>query len=332
MARESLDIRDDDAAAGGEAVSGGFKYSKEEVKEQRKATLEFLKRVGKSLFTGKDLVSVSMPVTLFEPRSFLERVTDVWSFAPHYLRLANETGDKVERFKLIMAMAIASLRQTVIARKPFNPILGETFEASFEDGAQIFAEQTSHHPPVSHYEVDGPNGDYHIDGYAAWSASLKGPNSLKGHQTGPINIRLRDGTEYTYNLPYLVLQGIMVGTRVLQYEGVMKFRDISNNLECDLAFNPDKAGGFFKSLFSRKKRAPADTISGECKRGEETLFEVQGSWLSHLECNGKRYWTIDEVKKSTPTLVDNPLPSDCRYREDLIALKSGDQKTAQKYS
>lgn len=100
------------------------------------------------------------------------------AFQANYLY--TETKDKAEKMKLVIAMAIASLRQTVIAKKPFNPILGETYEATFEDGAKIYAEQTSHHPPVSHYEVDGPDGTYHIDGYAAWSASLKSGNSLKG--------------------------------------------------------------------------------------------------------------------------------------------------------
>ena len=37
---------------------------------------------------GKDLVSVSMPVELFEPRSFLERLTDNWSYATTFLNRA----------------------------------------------------------------------------------------------------------------------------------------------------------------------------------------------------------------------------------------------------
>jgi hypothetical protein len=32
--------------------------------------------------------------------------------------------------------------------KPFNPILGETYQA-FIDGCPIYGEQTSHHPPIS---------------------------------------------------------------------------------------------------------------------------------------------------------------------------------------
>ena len=32
--------------------------------------------------------------------------------------------------------------------KPFNPILGETFECSF-GGIPVYTEQISHHPPIS---------------------------------------------------------------------------------------------------------------------------------------------------------------------------------------
>jgi len=32
--------------------------------------------------------------------------------------------------------------------KPFNPVLGETYQG-FIDGCPIYGEQTSHHPPIS---------------------------------------------------------------------------------------------------------------------------------------------------------------------------------------
>ena len=37
--------------------------------------------------------------------------------------------------------------------KPFNPILGETFQAFYSDGTVIDIEHTSHHPPISHFLV-----------------------------------------------------------------------------------------------------------------------------------------------------------------------------------
>lgn len=41
-------------------------------------------------------------------------------------------------------------------KKPFNPILGETWEAGLPDGSSIFMEQISHHPPVSAFHLEGP--------------------------------------------------------------------------------------------------------------------------------------------------------------------------------
>jgi len=41
-------------------------------------------------------------------------------------------------------------------RKPFNPILGETWQAHLADGTSIFLEQISHHPPVSAFQLIGP--------------------------------------------------------------------------------------------------------------------------------------------------------------------------------
>ena len=62
----------------------------------------------------------------------------------------------------------------------------------------------------------------------------------------------------------------------------------------------------------------------------EPISELKGSWLSHLDIEGKRYWTLG---KDLPyELVEEklPIPSDCRLREDLQSLYSSDVKSAQK--
>ena len=41
--------------------------------------------------------------------------------------------------------------------KPFNPILGETFQAYYPDKTVINIEHTSHNPPVSHFFVEDYN-------------------------------------------------------------------------------------------------------------------------------------------------------------------------------
>jgi hypothetical protein len=49
--------------------------------------------------------------------------------------------DPVERMKLVITFALSGLHNTCKQKKPFNPILGETYQAVFEDGTQIYCEQ-----------------------------------------------------------------------------------------------------------------------------------------------------------------------------------------------
>lgn len=57
---------------------------------------------------GKNIISVSLPVRIFEPRSMIERVCDWWGFHPIYLELA-ANSDPLERFKLVITMVLAGL-------------------------------------------------------------------------------------------------------------------------------------------------------------------------------------------------------------------------------
>ena len=42
--------------------------------------------------------------------------------------------------------------------KPFNPLLGETFEYQVPGRYKFLAEQVSHHPPISSYILIGDSG------------------------------------------------------------------------------------------------------------------------------------------------------------------------------
>ena len=53
----------------------------------------------------------------------------------------------------------------------------------------------------------------------------------------------------------------------------------------------------------------------------EPLCQITGSWLKNVEIDGKEYWKMDEVRPFPQKCSKNALPSDWRYREDLIWLK-----------
>jgi len=68
-----------------------------------------------------------------------------------------------------------------------------------------------------------------------------------------------------------------------------------------------------------------DDIAGKItdKSGKD-VGHVTGSWLSHLDIDGTRYWDIERDKPLRHIPERTPLPSDWRYREDLIWLHKGD--------
>jgi hypothetical protein len=331
------------------APAGGYicTLSEEDLASQRGVIWDLVKSFGKNLVASKELTSISMPVRLFEPRSYLERLTDGWWSAPSFLNKAAHTSDPVERFKLVMTFAVSGFFNTVENQKgkPFNPVLGETYQATFEDGTRIHAEQASHHPPITCWQVFGPEDCYHFYGFGEWSASFRG-NSVKGHQAGPNIINFADGGSITYSLPEAHVGGILFGDRIIEYLGTIDFRDEQNGLSCDLVINPNDQK-LFSSFFSSKKKVPTDYMRGEIVRFKNkedikkprakvsdsdyaVLCKVQGSWLSCIEFDGERYWEWNDSKLKiyTPIPVEDPLPSDSRFREDCKYLAKGDLETA----
>jgi hypothetical protein len=324
-------------------LDGGVVFTDEEqLAMQRKVAWDLVKQVGNNLMEGKDLTRVSLPVQIFEPRSFLERVTDYWCYMPRFLPAAAACQDPLERFKLVVAFGMAGLFNTSKQKKPFNPILGETFEASFEDGTALFLEQSSHHPPVTQYQAIGPHGSFQYSGNIQFHAAFRG-NSLRGQWSGLSRVTFRDGTEIDWEIPPCTIRGIMWGTRRFNYVDTVTFRDARNGLECHIAFNPDQRG-FLKSMFSRAPKPRADAFRGEITRvppaapgggarrapppskatqGAKPVCVVEGSWISHLEIAGRRVWDTS-FPKSQVILPRDPLPSDPRFREDLAALSRED--------
>jgi len=102
----------------------------EELSTQDGIILEVMKRAGKQLLEGKNMVSVSLPVKIFEPRSMLKRITDNWGTTMLYLNKIAECGNPIQRMKYYIAFALSGLHMGLKQLKPFNPILGETYEVN----------------------------------------------------------------------------------------------------------------------------------------------------------------------------------------------------------
>ena len=356
-----------------QVATGGLKLTdKEMTKKQKGVLMEVLKSFGAAILEGKSAVSLSLPVRIFEPRSMLNRIVDAWIYAPMYLtKAALTTTDSIERFKLCMVFAFAGLHQCVGQLKPFNPILGETYQTELSDGSKVYCEHTSHHPPISNFSIYGRG--YLVWGHFVFSGSFK-TNALTQVQTGPIHIDFDDGVRVTYTMPYLRSGGFLWGDRLVEILGEMVFKDVTNGHVCQLQFNPDEKkgmGGMFStsktpsdvcrgSIVSRRRSRTSSTSSstssgnngpGEYSNDSSALegqnvqnpenpnqddtnvVSVSGSWLQELKFNDTCYWDIDADLPEATTRIPTAevLPSDCRFREDLIHLSRDNLEDAQEW-
>jgi hypothetical protein len=77
---------------------------------------------------GKDMTKMTLPVSFNEPTSLLYRVVEDMEYTD-LLNVAAERDDSMERMVYVAAFAASEYASTIgRVAKPFNPLLGETYE------------------------------------------------------------------------------------------------------------------------------------------------------------------------------------------------------------
>ena len=89
--------------------------------------------MGANLIQRKSVINISLPVNIFDERSFLQKQAESFGLFPYFLKKAAKEINPVERMKWIAALRIASMNIGVQMKKPFNPILGETYQGNVAD-------------------------------------------------------------------------------------------------------------------------------------------------------------------------------------------------------
>lgn len=140
--------------------------------------------------------------------------------------------------------------------KPFNPILGETFQSKVGE-TLIYAEQTSHHPPILNYYVKNPN--FKAFGYAEVEI-IAGPNSIKGENKGKFYIQFNDGVIYRVYPPKFSATGITIGKRYMNMTECLALEDIKNNIISVINFSREEKS-FFGKLFGSGPKIFPDYVT-----------------------------------------------------------------------
>jgi hypothetical protein len=290
----------------------------------------------KNLFSGKGILNISLPVEIFNVDSNLQRLCEAMSLAPDLLeRKALATQDPLERFRYCLAFALSNSVIYFDIDKPFNPILGETFQGLI-DSCPVYAEQISHHPPISSVLLVGRG--YRV--YANLEAKVYiHLNSGEGVNEGVYTIEFDDGQKVLFETAPGEVSGLAVGDRKYRIKGKMMVLDPQNRF-CSVVSFEDESG-----LFSAKKWHFSDQMEGSIwrvtpsfvrsyftnerkrepgapakKEIEETLGNISGRWVERLLIDGQEYYDIAEVPHEM-VHYGYPLNSNSDYREDLFYRK-----------
>jgi hypothetical protein len=201
----------------------GLEFIDEVTLEKQRSVISYIiGKIGSNLVNGKSVMNVSLPIYIFDSRSLLDTFAYDYRLASHYLEKAAMISDKLERIKLITTYYITAFHFSLALTKPFNPIIGETFQAKVGNNL-VYLEQTSHHPPISHYYVKNPN--FVSYGYINIEPST-GPNTLTADNKGLRIVKLNDGTTYQIKMPKFYMTGLSVGNRFVNFVGNLVVEDI----------------------------------------------------------------------------------------------------------
>uniref|UniRef100_G3SYX7 Oxysterol-binding protein n=1 Tax=Loxodonta africana TaxID=9785 RepID=G3SYX7_LOXAF len=186
---------------------------------------------------GKDLSKVSMPVQLNEPLNTLQRLCEELEYSS-LLDQASHMADPCERMVYIAAFAVSAYSSTYhrAGCKPFNPVLGETYECERPDrGFRFISEQVSHHPPISACHAESENFIFWQD--MKWKNKFWG-KSLEIVPVGTVNVSLpRFGDHFEWNKVTSCIHNILSGQRWIEHYGEVLIRNTQDSsCHCKITF------------------------------------------------------------------------------------------------
>ncbi|KAJ2691111.1 Oxysterol-binding protein 4 [Coemansia sp. RSA 1285] len=250
--------------------------------------MSFLK--GILSFTG-DLSALTCPSFLLNGISLLEYGAH-WNDYPHVLAEITKAKDPEERMRRVARWFVSTLYGSYNKRvaesnsgekKPFNPILGEQFLASWDDPefgqTKFICEQVSHHPPVSAFFFENANAGIYGSGHFSQKSKFKG-TSMKVVQEGRVTLRMKGTDEiYCLTLPNLNICSILSGKPFLEMSSTTFIRSSKGyTAEFQWYTKPMLYGEYHKfdgKIF--KDDAVAYVQNGS---SQEAIYTIKGRWVA----------------------------------------------------
>ncbi|KAL9401203.1 hypothetical protein Peur_005052 [Populus x canadensis] len=252
---------------------------------------------------GKDLSGVRLPVYFNEPLSSLQKCFEDLEFS-YLVDQALEwgkQGNDLMRILNVAAFAVSGYASTEGRQcKPFNPLLGETYEADYPDkGLRFFSEKVSHHPMVVACHCEGR-------GWKFWADSnLKGKfwgRSIQLDPVGVLTLQFKDGETFQWSKVHGFVQDNRTGGKVAMLVG--KWDEAMYYVLGDPTAKP---------------------------KGYDPMMEAVLLWERDQSVPKTRYNLTPfavSLNELTPGLLDKLPPTDSRLRPDQRHLENGEYELA----
>ncbi|XP_018429158.1 PREDICTED: oxysterol-binding protein-related protein 3 isoform X2 [Nanorana parkeri] len=263
---------------------------------------------------GKDLSKVSMPVQLNEPLNTLQRLCEELEYT-ELLDKASLTQDPFERMVYIATFAVSAYAPSFYraGSKPFNPVLGETYESINElKGYRFIAEQVSHHPPVSACHAESDKFALYQD--IRWKNKFWG-KSMEIVPVGTTHLILPGFEDhYEWNKVTSCIHNILSGQRWIEHYGEIIIKNTKNDgCHCKVTFIKTK-------YWNPNVHEIEGTVMDKNGKVVHRLF---GKWHESIFCGSP----------SSPVCIwrTNPMPKDSElyygFTKYALQLNEFDPKT-----
>ncbi|XP_051818663.1 oxysterol-binding protein-related protein 3 isoform X2 [Antechinus flavipes] len=290
---------------------------------------------------GKDLSKVAMPVELNEPLNTLQRLCEELEYS-ELLDQAARTADPLERMVYVAAFAVSAYASSYFraGSKPFNPVLGETYECIHEEkGFQFFSEQVSHHPPISACHAESPNFVFWQD--VRWKNKFWG-KSMEIVPVGTTHVTLPAfGDHFEWNKVTSCIHNILSGQRWIEHYGEIIIKNLNeDSCHCKVNFIKakywstnsheiegtvfDKSGKAVRRLFGKWH----ESIYSGSRSSSTCIWRAHPMPKGHEQYYGFTQFAL-ELNELDP-LTKPYLPStDTRFRPDQRFLEEGNIEEAE---
>uniref|UniRef100_A0A3B3T759 Oxysterol-binding protein n=1 Tax=Paramormyrops kingsleyae TaxID=1676925 RepID=A0A3B3T759_9TELE len=224
---------------------------------------------------GKELSKIPMPVNFNEPLSMLQRLSEDLEYSD-LLDKAAKCQNPLEQLCYVAAFSVSSYSTTVHRTgKPFNPLLGETFELDRvkESGYRSLCEQVSHHPPAAAHHVISERG-WTLRQEIALASKFRG-KYLSIMPLGTIHcIFEKSNNHYSWKKVTTTVHNIIVGKLWIDQSGEIDVVNHCTGDHCHLKFAP-------YSYFSRDVARKVTGVVSD--KDGKVHFVLSGTWDEKME-------------------------------------------------